>query len=79
MIFRDIDVNWSYDEYIKHFPENYETTSFGCSYPRVAPLNYRPHIWIDFERDLSKIRHIEEEGKFGERIVLYEKRFGFIL
>ena len=73
----NLDVNWSYDEFNKKYPNCYKTTSFGSSYPRLAlNVNDNDTLWIDFEYDLSKIRHIEISDEWGRRYYLYQ-RHGF--
>lgn len=71
-----LDVDMSFEEFDKKYPDCYKTTTFGSAYPRVAlDINDDDSLWIDFEHDESKIRHIELSDKFGRRYEVYQRHF----
>lgn len=74
-----IDPEWSYEELQKHGRITLKTTTYGRDFPQVSFRNKIENIvyWIDFEYDLSKIRHIEKSDEFGRRYTLYQ-RHGFL-
>lgn len=68
-----LDVDLSFEEFDKKYPKCFKTSSFGRSYPQVALHVGKDVLWVEFEYDLSRIRHIEKSDDFKRRHTIYQR------
>ena len=67
-----INTDWSLAEFARNYYVSDEGKTRFRRYPMLTTFLEGQFVWVDFERDLSKIRHISK-GNMLERTTTYQR------